>query len=113
MAENQTGAILGGFIIGAVVGAGVALLLAPQSGEETRGMLMDKSRSLKEGAKSKLDDLKEGAKSKMEDLKDGAKSKLDDVKQTLKDGARDVSAALSEGRDAYRRSHESSTSQGS
>lgn len=102
MAENQTGSILGGFILGALVGAGIALLLAPASGEETRGMLMDKSRSLKEGAKSKLDD-----------LKDGAKTKLDDVKQTLKDGARDVTAALSEGRDAFRRSHESSTSQGS
>jgi gas vesicle protein len=33
---------------GAAVGAGVALLLAPCSGKETRGWLMDKTRAIKD-----------------------------------------------------------------
>ena len=32
---------LAGFFVGALVGAGIALLLAPQSGAQTRGLLRD------------------------------------------------------------------------
>ena len=35
-------------VVGAAVGAGVALLLAPHSGKETRGWLAHRSRKLKE-----------------------------------------------------------------
>ena len=34
--DNEIGAFLTGFIIGGLVGAAVALITAPQSGEETR-----------------------------------------------------------------------------
>jgi gas vesicle protein len=37
------GSILVGFIIGGVIGAAAALLMAPQSGEETRAMLREKA----------------------------------------------------------------------
>ena len=33
---EERGGGLGSFLLGAVVGAGIALLIAPQSGEETR-----------------------------------------------------------------------------
>ena len=38
MSDNHTDALTA-FLLGAAVGAGVALLLAPQSGEETRRRL--------------------------------------------------------------------------
>lgn len=41
--EGGFGAFLAGFIIGGLVGAAVALVLAPQSGEETRSQLASRS----------------------------------------------------------------------
>ena len=37
------GEYFAGFVIGGLVGAAAALLLAPQSGEETRTLIKDKS----------------------------------------------------------------------
>jgi gas vesicle protein len=48
-------------VVGAVVGAGVALLFAPRSGSETRGWLVDKSRAAKDRLKSAVDQGREAA----------------------------------------------------
>jgi len=52
MGDNNSdfGAFLAGFVIGGLVGAATALLLAPQSGEETRTLIRDKSIELKDKA---------------------------------------------------------------
>lgn len=51
MAErDEFGAFLIGFIIGGLTGAAVSLLLAPSSGEETRGYLKDQAIVLKSKA---------------------------------------------------------------
>jgi gas vesicle protein len=42
--ENAAGTIITAFVLGALTGAAVALLMAPQTGEETRRMLGDKAR---------------------------------------------------------------------
>ena len=41
--DGDFGAFISGFVIGGLVGAAVALLLAPQSGEETRTLIRDRS----------------------------------------------------------------------
>ena len=52
--------ILGlGILAGALVGAGVALLLAPQSGEETRERIADRARRLGSRADAGWDDLRD------------------------------------------------------
>jgi gas vesicle protein len=48
--SSDFGAFLAGFVIGGLVGAATALLLAPQSGEDTRTIIRDKSIELKEKA---------------------------------------------------------------
>ena len=40
MARDNTASLLGWFVVGAVLGAAVALLLAPESGQRTRRKLM-------------------------------------------------------------------------
>jgi gas vesicle protein len=52
MAENNgdLGSFLAGFVIGGLIGAGVALLMAPQSGEETRAIIKEKSIELRDRA---------------------------------------------------------------
>ncbi|MFT0817214.1 YtxH domain-containing protein, partial [Synechococcus sp. W60.3] len=39
MAENRTGAFIGGLLLGTAVGTAIGLLLAPRSGRETRRLL--------------------------------------------------------------------------
>jgi gas vesicle protein len=48
--DNDLGSFVAGFLIGGLIGAGVALLLAPQSGEETREMLRERGIELKNRA---------------------------------------------------------------
>ena len=52
MADNSgdLGSFLAGFVIGGLIGAGVALLMAPASGEETRAMIGEKSIELRDRA---------------------------------------------------------------
>jgi len=56
------------FLLGAFVGAGVALLLAPQTGTETRRQLGEKARELGDEASHRLQGVKEGLKSHSGDL---------------------------------------------
>jgi gas vesicle protein len=69
MSEHQTTDSLAAFMLGAIVGAGVALLLAPQTGEETRKLIGDRGRQLADDATSKLQGVKEDLKSHSGDLK--------------------------------------------
>ena len=49
---NSSGPVLLAFVLGAVAGAAVALLYAPNSGEETRRKLAEKAREGREKAES-------------------------------------------------------------
>ena len=48
--RDEFGAFLVGFIVGGLAGAVVSLLFAPQSGEETRALIRDKSIELRDRA---------------------------------------------------------------
>lgn len=43
--ESDFGAFLAGFIIGSLVGAAAALVLAPQSGEQTRSQIVERGQA--------------------------------------------------------------------
>ena len=63
MSENGNGNSIGGgsltgFVLGALVGAGVALLYAPCAGKETRALLRRKTGELKDKSYSVLEDAK-------------------------------------------------------
>ena len=78
--HDDFGAFLIGFIAGGVAGAVAALLLAPQSGEETRALIKDKSIELRDKASEtagkariKVDEYAAEAKSRGKELVDSAK----------------------------------------
>jgi gas vesicle protein len=48
--QNRGALFFAGLVMGGLVGAGLALLLTPQSGEEIRSQIRDKSVELKDGA---------------------------------------------------------------
>jgi gas vesicle protein len=48
-----------GLLIGALLGAGLALLFAPQSGSDTRRMIRKRSKKIAAGAQDRFDDIKD------------------------------------------------------
>ena len=69
-----------GFIAGAVVGAGIALLLAPAKGEDTRHRIGDAAKKLGQDAKHTFGKAGEVAKS----LKDDARSAIESGKEAFR-----------------------------
>ena len=56
--DNHSTALMMGFLAGAVLGAGIALLVAPDSGEQTRRRLGETAKRLQSTARHRLDHLK-------------------------------------------------------
>ena len=57
--DHRASTFLAGLAIGALVGAGVALLFAPQSGEETRRTVARRAKHLAREARDRYDDAKD------------------------------------------------------
>ena len=68
---NTTSKIIGGFIVGAAVGAAAGVLLAPQSGRKTRQKISDESRRM-------TDQLSNAMSRSLESAKDVYNRKLDE-----------------------------------
>ena len=104
--RDEFGAFLVGFIVGGLSGAVVALLFAPQSGEETRALIKDKSIELRDKAqisaeeaiaraeaaaaeaRARADDLarqlRERGQVVVEDVRERGKSAVDAVRSKIK-----------------------------
>jgi gas vesicle protein len=84
--DSDIGAFLAGFVVGGLVGAAAALLLAPQSGEETRTLIRDKSIELKGQVESSAAD----ARAKVETAASDARTKAEKLAQDAKNRAEDL-----------------------
>jgi len=112
MARDQGsdfGAFVSGFFIGGLVGAAVALLMAPQSGEETRTMIRDKSIELRDQmeatadeARARAEELAQEARERAENLQARGRVILEEQKARLDD-------AVQAGKKAVRRKTEETT----
>lgn len=91
----SAGSVLMSFLLGGIVGAGLALLLAPQSGEETR----KKIREFADDVKDKTTGLVDQAKHKVTDIVEEGKGLYDEKKSILK-------AAVDAGKEAYEKEKE-------
>ncbi|HWS23814.1 MAG TPA: YtxH domain-containing protein [Anaerolineales bacterium] len=76
--HDEFGAFLVGFIVGGVTGAIAALLMAPQSGVETRAIIHDRSIELKDTALAEA----EKAKVKIQEGSVAARSKVEEISKT-------------------------------
>ena len=56
------------FAVGALIGAGIALLYAPQSGKETRKLLVKKAKQLRDKAQDTVENAQEFIKDRKADL---------------------------------------------
>jgi len=90
MAENG-GSRFGYFLAGLGLGAAIALLLAPRSGEETREYLRERA-----------GDLRDEAKRRTRELKERAGEYAEKGKEFVERQRETVEAALEAGKGAYR-----------
>ena len=65
-----------GFLLGAIVGVGIALLTAPNAGNRTRRMIRRVAGELKDSATDQLDDFAEDVKARVDDAVRGARKRL-------------------------------------
>ncbi|PID85359.1 MAG: hypothetical protein CSA11_05665 [Chloroflexi bacterium] len=73
---NEFGAFLAGFVIGGLVGAATALILAPQSGEQTRGQIATKSSELRETSGQRIQQYRQLSSDKMQQYRQLSSDKM-------------------------------------
>lgn len=86
--SSDFGNFFAGFFIGGLIGAAVALLLAPQSGEETRMIIKDKSIELKDKAVEYGQDAKMRAEAAMVDARAKAVTAIEELRVRTDDYTR-------------------------
>ena len=91
----SAGSLILGFFIGGLVGAGVALLLAPQPGAETRQKI-----------KELADEAKEKAAKYAEEVKTKVTSTVEKGKELVEEKKSLVTAAVEAGKEAYQKEKE-------
>ena len=84
--RDEFGAFLVGFIVGGLTGAVVSLLFAPQSGEETRALIKDKSIELRDKAQHTAEE----ALARAEATAQEARARADELAKQLKERGTEV-----------------------
>ena len=79
--RDEFGAFVVGFLVGGLGAAVVALLYAPQSGEETRKMIKDKSIEVRDQAQQSLEE----AVARAEAVAAEARAHADEMARTIKE----------------------------
>jgi gas vesicle protein len=89
MADSGSGGeFFAGLVIGGMVGAGLALLLAPQSGEKTRTQIRNVSVELKERANETLAEARE----KAEAITADARRRAEEIMEEARERAEEITA---------------------
>jgi gas vesicle protein len=98
----ERGGGVGTFLVGAAVGALVALLLAPQSGAETRAQIGARVRRLREAAEDKLDDLQDAVETGYEKTKASIEAGLQRARRNIDERREDAKDIVGAGKSAVR-----------
>ena len=74
--EAHSITFVSGFLLGAIVGAGIALLAAPEAGTRTRRRIRRAAGELRESAGDQWDDLAEDVKHSVDEAVRGARKRF-------------------------------------
>ena len=95
LSQNSGALFFAGLVTGGVLGAGMALLLAPQSGLETRLQIRNKSLELKDGAVEGLTEVGPRAQGQATAWQEKGK----EVSEAINQGTESIVQAVSESKD--------------
>jgi gas vesicle protein len=87
--DRDHGGGVGSFILGALVGAGVALLLAPKTGEEAQAELRERARKLRETAEERVREAQASLEDRISAAREDLHGRVDKVKDAV-DAGRDA-----------------------
>lgn len=102
--ERERSGGVGSFLVGALVGAGLALLFAPQSGEETQEELKARARKLRDAAEEKMRVAQQSLEERLDDARHGVEARVDSVKEAVESGRHAAREARKELGDRIERS---------
>ena len=84
--ERDKSSSTGVFLLGAVLGAGIALLLAPRSGKETQEQLKSRARELRQAARERVRVAQEDLEEKLGRAGEQVRDQIDSVKGAVNAG---------------------------
>ena len=91
--ERDRGGGVGSFVLGALVGAGLALLFAPKSGAETQQELKEHARRLRTAAEERVREAQQQLEDRLDDVREGVQTRFDGVKDAMTAGRTAASEA--------------------
>ncbi|HEY8833602.1 MAG TPA: YtxH domain-containing protein [Gemmatimonadaceae bacterium] len=100
--RGDAGAGIGPLLLGLALGASVALLLAPQSGEETRRAVARRARRAQEAAQGFVEDVSGTVADKFSQVRASVEERIDATFEAVDAKKRQVSNAVQAGRAAAR-----------
>jgi gas vesicle protein len=98
--KSETG--IGPLLLGIALGAGAALLFAPQSGEETRRGIARSARRAQDAAQDFVEDMSETVSDKFKDVRASVEERIEATMDAVDDRKRRVTNAFHAGRAAAR-----------
>lgn len=103
MASNDSGAEMGAFfagvLIGGLIGAATALLMAPQSGEETRRQIGRASNDIRDRAQDTLEDTRERAEAMIADARRRAERIVEEARERAEQIAAEARSSVEKATD--------------
>jgi len=84
--ERESGGGVGSFVLGALVGAGLALLFAPKTGAETQEELKEQARKLRVIAEERVRDAQLQLEERLGEAREGVASRYDEVRDAVSAG---------------------------
>jgi len=101
MANNNSdfGAFMSGLIVGGLIGAVAALLMAPQSGEETRSQIRSSAIDLSSRAQDELSNIQIQAERKLEEIRAQAEELQANAQRSIDEARAQITSTLKRGDD--------------
>ncbi len=106
--DRDSGGI-GSFLVGALVGAGLALLFAPQTGEETQEEIRERAKKLRSAAEERIKEAQQTLEVRLEGVREELHERVDQIKEAVDSGRQaaveargDLSDKLDRSKAAYR-----------
>ncbi|HAT38430.1 MAG TPA: hypothetical protein DCS75_08030 [Gemmatimonadetes bacterium] len=107
--ERDSGGGVGSFLLGAVVGAGLALLFAPKTGEETQEELKEHARKLRVVAEERVREAQRHLEDRLDVAREGVSARYEEVRAAVNAGREaamdargDLEERLERSKSAYR-----------
>tara|TARA_B100000427_G_scaffold299934_2_gene281972 strand:- start:121 stop:531 length:411 start_codon:yes stop_codon:yes gene_type:complete len=107
--ERDSGGGVGSFLLGAMVGAGLALLFAPKTGEETQEELKEHARKLRVVAEERVREAQRHLEDRLDVAREGVSARYEDVREAVNAGREaameargDLEERLERSKSAYR-----------